>query len=288
MLQSPERDIWYEPEVVIPRRREIRIPVTPPRLTETRLILPPPTQRKLLFDSPPRPPVAPHSLVVRKPPKVQGLSRLIRLPPADLSPPPSLVSDETYESVHLDRPKTPVKTPPRPVPPTPMLRMRGGRPTPTPATGRGKRKGAKKAPVKPIKLPRLSERRPSRPRPKRKPRSGPKKPPVPKKRPVRTKIAEQPRPRPRRRQATRVSKRPRTKDLAGLKGPSFSIQKTGNRYILSAQEVTDSVMSQVKAFLNRKSGQVYIDNEKMSKPAALRYLSANLGKKRVQVVFRRK
>jgi hypothetical protein len=76
--------------------------------------------------------------------------------------------------------------------------------------------------------------------------------------------------------------------LAGLKGPSFSIQKTGNRYILSAQEVTDSVMSQVKAFLNRKSGQVYIDNEKMSKPAALRYLSANLGKKRVQVVFRRK
>ena len=128
----------------MPRRKEFRIPTTPPRPTETRMLLPPPTQRKLLFDSPPRPPVSPQSLVVRKPPKVQGLSRLIRLPPADLSPPPSLVSDETYESVHLDRPKTPVKTPPRPVPPTPMLRMRGGRPTQHPQQVAGKEKAPKK------------------------------------------------------------------------------------------------------------------------------------------------
>ena len=236
--------------------------------------------------------------------------KVIILPPFEDSPAPSLVSDATYESEHLGRPTTPDLTSPqkgkrakdfektwklaereqlrmrRPVPPTPMLRMRGGRPTPTPGGRPGKKKQYKKRPVRPMKLPRRSRTPRGRPR---KARSQPKRPPVPRKRPTRTKVTEQARPRPRKRQARRaVRSKSRTRDLAGLRPATFSIQKTGNTYLLAAREVNDSVMSQVKAFLNRKTGQPYVDSAKMTRPAALRYISANLGKKRVKVVFRRR
>jgi hypothetical protein len=80
----------------------------------------------------------------------------------------------------------------------------------------------------------------------------------------------------------------RARDLAVLRRANFSIKKSGNRYTLSAKEVNDSVLEQIKSFLQRKTGKVYINERKLTKPAALRYISANLRKKPVEIVFRRR
>ena len=97
-----------------------------------------------------------------------------------------------------------------------------------------------------------------------------------------------PRPAIRRRSTTRTAQEQRPIDLAVLRRANFSIKKSGNRYTLAAKDVNDSVLEQIKAFLNRKTGKVYIDGDKMSKPAALRYISANLRKGAIEVVFRRR
>ena len=153
----------------------------------------------------------------------------------------------------------------------------------------------KKPKEKPKRRPR--RRAQPNPRPRPKPRVQPKVQPKPK---VQRKEADKPvkfvrmrrrRPQPpQERPASRKtrSEGKRTRDLAVLRRANFSIKKTGNRYTLAAKDVNDSVLEQIKAFLNRKAGKVYIDEENMSKPAALRYISANLRKKSVEVVFRRR
>ena len=76
--------------------------------------------------------------------------------------------------------------------------------------------------------------------------------------------------------------------MAVLRRANFSIQKAGNKYTLSAKDVNEAVLQQIKAFLARKTGSPYINGQKMSKPAALRYISANLAKKAIEVMFRRR
>ena len=95
-----------------------------------------------------------------------------------------------------------------------------------------------------------------------------------------------PKPRPSSKASDTQEKRPR--DLAVLRRANFSIQKAGNKYTLSATDVNEAVLEQIKAFLRRKTGTPYINGQKMSKPAALRYISANLRKKAVVIMFRRR
>ena len=68
---------------------------------------------------------------------------------------------------------------------------------------------------------------------------------------------------------------------------NFSILKRGNTYTVRAKQVTDGVRAQIRSLLKKK-GRVYVDGEKMSRPAAFRYILSQLIKRAVQVVFRRK
>jgi hypothetical protein len=78
------------------------------------------------------------------------------------------------------------------------------------------------------------------------------------------------------------------RSMAVMTKPNFSILKRGNRYTLRANDVSKGVVAQVRSFLANKTGQAYVDGEKMSKKAAFRYIVSQLQQKTVQVVFRRK
>jgi hypothetical protein len=78
------------------------------------------------------------------------------------------------------------------------------------------------------------------------------------------------------------------RSMAVMTKPNFSILKRGNRYTLRANDVSKGVLAQVRSFLKNKTGQAYVDGEKMSKKAAFRYIVSQLQQKTVQVVFRRK
>ena len=287
-----------------PPRKPQTLPKTPPSKAQRR------HRRKLVFDSPPPavfespplvgripvelPPIElpPPEPPVRKPENTQVRARVrIRsIEPSPYDSPPGMVSDVSSVSERsLRRPKTPTKTPPPKVKATPMLRMRGGRhtpekgfPIPYAKPDRPPAPPRKKAPKKP---PPPRKKAPAKPKSKRREY---KRPPIRRRRPPEPRIAEQPRPRRRRRAVqSRTERRPMV--LAQLKKPTFSIRKAGNRYTLTAKAgVTDSILSQIKAFLNRTSGQPYVDGNKMTKPAALRYISANLSKKTIHILFRKR
>ena len=76
--------------------------------------------------------------------------------------------------------------------------------------------------------------------------------------------------------------------LQYIKRPTFSILRRGNSYTLRATEITQGVLAQIKAFLHKKKGQVYVFSEKMTKEAAFRYIVSQLHKRNVIVTFRRR
>ena len=107
-------------------------------------------------------------------------------------------------------------------------------------------------------------------------------------------VATKPRPIPRRkppakRRVAKSSKRStgqRTRQR--LERPNFSIKRSGRSFTLFAREVNDAVISAVKAFLRNRKGVLYVDGSKMTKAAAIRYISVQLRKKGVVVSFRRR
>ena len=107
-------------------------------------------------------------------------------------------------------------------------------------------------------------------------------------------VAIKRRPVPKRKPPARRRTGPSSKPSTGrrtrqrLERPNFSIKRSGRSFTLFAREVNDAVLNAVKAFLRNRKGVLYVDGSKMTKAAALRYISVQLRKKGVIVSFRRR
>ena len=73
-----------------------------------------------------------------------------------------------------------------------------------------------------------------------------------------------------------------------LKRPNFSFKRSGRTFTLIARDVNDAVLQAVKTFLRNRNGVLYVDGQKMSRAAALKYISVQLRKKGVTVSFRKR